>query len=37
MMGDVNNPSKTPGLYLMAANDIFNFVKKVNNYIVERI
>lgn len=32
MMGDVNNPQKTPGLYLMAANDIFNLLKKVLIY-----
>ena len=29
MMGDVNNPQKTPGLYLLAANEIFNLIKKV--------
>ena len=37
MMGDVNNPQKTPGLYLLAANEIFNLIKKVTKLISERI
>jgi hypothetical protein len=36
MMGDVNNPQKTPGLYLLAANEIFNLIKKVNLFIFRK-